>query len=228
MINLRIPAPSTAGRRQPVFSARISVPALLTTAVNTPPIPSLHPMRSSFGLSVLIICLFGLALPAPIRAQADDLEIRGDAVSKEKTEVMLVQKSTGTGRWVAVGQTFAGYKVTAYDAKTGQLTLTKDNQTRILTLTKATVQAAQASPVTPEQQKALMNNLRQLSAAADQYFLEQGVSRVEIAKLVGTTPEKYIKEIKPVAGETYTGLVIEQGKPIRIKTAGGFEMEYKN
>ena len=184
-------------------------------------------MRSSFGLPALISCLLGLALPTPIRAQADDLEIRGDAVSKEKTEVMLVQKSTGTGRWVTVGQTFAGYKVTAYDAKTGQLTLTKDNQTRSLTLAKATVQAAQASPVTPEQQKALMNNLRQLSAAADQYFLEQGVNRVEIAKLVGTTPEKYIKEIKPVAGETYTGLVIEQGKPIRIKTAGGFEMEYQ-
>lgn len=182
-------------------------------------------MRSSFGLPAWIIFLLGLALPTSIRAQPDDLEIRGDAVSKEKTEVMLVQKSTGTGRWVAVGQTFAGYKVTAYDAKTGQLTLTKDNQTRILILSKATVQAAQATPVTPEQEQALKSNLRQIRAAADQYFLEQGVNRVEIAKLVGTTPDKYIKELKPVAGETYTGLVIEQGKPIRIKTAGGFEME---
>lgn len=185
-------------------------------------------MKSTLGLPGVIACLLGLALPSPARAQADDLEIRGDAVSKEKTEVMLVQKSTGAGRWVAVGQSFAGYQVAAYDARTGQLTLTKDNQTRILTLSKATVQAAPASPVTPEQQKSLLNNLRQIAAAADQYFLEQGVSKVELSRLVGTTPDKYIKELKPVAGESYAGLVIEQGKPIRIKTAGGFEMEYKN
>lgn len=183
-------------------------------------------MKSSLGLPGVIACLLGLALPCPVRAQVDDLEIRGDAVSKEKTEVMLVQKSTGAGRWVAVGQTFAGYKVTAYDAKTGQLTLTKDNQTRILTLSKATVQAAQATPVTPEQQKSIMNNLRQLSAAADQYFLEQGVDKVDASKLIG--PNAYIRELKPVAGESYTGFIIEQGKPVRIKTAGGFEMEYKN
>ena len=183
-------------------------------------------MRSFFGLSGLIVCLLGLAPPVPVRAQADDLEIRGDAVSKEKTEVMLVQKSTGTGRWVAVGQTFAGCKVTAYDVKTGRLTLTKDNQTTILTLSKATLQTAQATPVTPEQQKSIMNNLRQLSAAADQYFLEQGVDKVDAGKLIG--PNAYIKELRPVAGESYTGFIIEQGKPVRIKTAGGFEMEYKN
>ena len=38
---------------------------------------------------------------------------------------MLIQKSTGNGRWVKIGQSFAGYTVKSYDDKTGQLTLTR-------------------------------------------------------------------------------------------------------
>ena len=139
------------------------------------------------------------------------------------------QKSTGTGRWVKIGQSFAGYTVKSYDDKTGQLTLAQGESTRVLTLKKSTVAAAVATPATPEQQKALNNNLRQLASAADQYFLEQGVSTVTVGQLIGPGPTKYIKELKPVAGENYpANMVIEQGKPIKIKTAGGFEMSYQN
>ncbi|ACB75046.1 type II secretion system protein [Opitutus terrae] len=51
------------------------------------------------------------------------------------------------------------------------------------------------------QEKAIVNNLRQLSSAAQQYFLENGVSTVAYNSLVGT--DKYIKVINKVAGETY-------------------------
>jgi type IV pilus assembly protein PilA len=51
------------------------------------------------------------------------------------------------------------------------------------------------------QDKAVLNNARQLSAAADQYFLENGVSTVAIAGLVGAT--NYVKAVNTVAGETY-------------------------
>lgn len=55
------------------------------------------------------------------------------------------------------------------------------------------------------QEKAIVNNLRQLSAAAQQYFLENGVSTVAYTDLVGSG--KYIKTIQTVAGETYpTGI----------------------
>ena len=85
------------------------------------------------------------------------------------------------------------------------------------------------TPASPEQQKAVMNNLRQLAAAADQYFLEQGVSKVTVAQLVGPEPGKFIKVIKPAAGESYPGaMVIDQGQPIRVKTAGGQEIQYQN
>ena len=51
------------------------------------------------------------------------------------------------------------------------------------------------------QDKAVLNNARQLSAAADQYFLENGVSTVASTNLVGAT--NYVKAINTVAGETY-------------------------
>jgi len=184
-------------------------------------------MKPLLRLLGVMIGLVGAMSALPARAQIEDLEILGALVSKNKTEVMLMQKSTGTGRWVGIGQTFAGYTVTAYDNATGRLTLTKAGATDVIVLKKATVQAAQATPASPEQQKAITQNLRQLSAAAEQYFLENGVDKVDAGKLVGSGSTAYIKELKPVAGESYSGFIIEQGKPIRVKTSSGFEMEYK-
>jgi type IV pilus assembly protein PilA len=51
------------------------------------------------------------------------------------------------------------------------------------------------------QDKAVINNARQLSAGADQYFLEAGASYVSITELVGTSA--YVKVLKTVANETY-------------------------
>jgi type IV pilus assembly protein PilA len=51
------------------------------------------------------------------------------------------------------------------------------------------------------QDKAVLNNARQLSSAADQYMLESGVSTVSIGDLVG--PTSYIKALNTVASEIY-------------------------
>jgi len=61
------------------------------------------------------------------------------------------------------------------------------------------------------QEKAITNNLRQLASAADQYFLEKGVTSVLSADLVGA--DKYVKTFKLVAGETYP-TSISQGQDI--------------
>jgi type IV pilus assembly protein PilA len=54
------------------------------------------------------------------------------------------------------------------------------------------------------QDKTIINNLRQLNAAAQQYFLEHGVTSVTTTQLVGTdSTEKYIKSIQAVRQETY-------------------------
>jgi type IV pilus assembly protein PilA len=68
------------------------------------------------------------------------------------------------------------------------------------------------------QDKAITNNARQLSAAADQYFLENGVSTVTSANLVGS--DKYVKTFQTAAGETYpTNLT--QGVTITITGVAG-------
>jgi len=64
---------------------------------------------------------------------------------------------------------------------------------------------------TTSQEKAITNNLRQLASAADQYFLENGVSTVETQKLIGA--DAYIRSLDPVSGEVYPE-TITMGQPI--------------
>ena len=68
------------------------------------------------------------------------------------------------------------------------------------------------------QDKTVLNNARQLSAAADQYYLENGVSTVSLGYLIGTT--NYVKALNLVANETYpTGY--SQGTAITINGVAG-------
>ena len=68
------------------------------------------------------------------------------------------------------------------------------------------------------QDKAVMNNVRQLSAAADQYFLENGVSTVIQANLVGAT--NYVKALNTVALEYYPDN-FTQGVTITVSSIAG-------
>lgn len=77
---------------------------------------------------------------------------------------------------------------------------------------------------TASQEKAVLNNLRQLAAAADQYFLETGTRTATYDQLVG--PTKYVKAIQPVAGENYRALRFEQGQALRVRLASGRVIEY--
>jgi type IV pilus assembly protein PilA len=68
------------------------------------------------------------------------------------------------------------------------------------------------------QDKAVLNNARQLAAAADQYFLENGVSSVTRGSLVGST--NYVKALNLVANETYPG-GFTQGETITVDAIAG-------
>src|SRR5882757_7660487 len=50
------------------------------------------------------------------------------------------------------------------------------------------------------QDKAVLNNARQLAAAADQYFLEAGVTTANLNSLIG--PTNYVKALQLAANET--------------------------
>ena len=78
------------------------------------------------------------------------------------------------------------------------------------------------------QDKAVLNNLRQLGSAADQYFLEQGANFVASSDLVGTNSSHYIKQIQTVALETYSAN-ISQGMGVSAAgVAGARTITYTN
>jgi type IV pilus assembly protein PilA len=71
------------------------------------------------------------------------------------------------------------------------------------------------------QNKTIVNNLRQLYSAAQQYFLEEGATQAAYAALVGTTTDKYIKNINRVRGETYPSSIYATETQIRVTEASG-------
>jgi type IV pilus assembly protein PilA len=71
---------------------------------------------------------------------------------------------------------------------------------------------------TNSQDKAVLNNARQLSAASDQYYLENGVSTVTISDLIG--PTTYVKALNSVALENYPA-GFSQGTTITITSVAG-------
>ena len=68
------------------------------------------------------------------------------------------------------------------------------------------------------QDKTVMNNMRQLGAAADQYFLEYGVSTAERTSLVGSSA--YIKSLTSAANENYPDNYT-QGESIVVTNIAG-------
>jgi type IV pilus assembly protein PilA len=68
------------------------------------------------------------------------------------------------------------------------------------------------------QDKAVMCPIRQLAAAADQYYLENNVTVVDYAQLVGAT--NYVKAVYSIAGETYPTRYI-QGMTITVTGVAG-------
>ena len=71
---------------------------------------------------------------------------------------------------------------------------------------------------TASQDKAVTNNMRQLGAAADQFFLENGTNQAGIASLVGSS--NYVKALSTVANETYPQ-DYTQGTPVIVSGIAG-------
>ena len=192
--------------------------------------------------------VFLLALPAAGLLAQEEIEVSAVLVMADKTEVALSNKATGATQLVAIGRKFAGFTVSAYDAKQNVVVLTKDGkETRVrlksggnireapagipaAAVSSGPLPGAAAGPMAapapmvfqipanadPAAVKAILNNFRQLRAAADQFFLEKGANRASYNDLVGAT--KYIKVIKPVAGENYTGLQFLLGQQVILRS----------
>lgn len=78
------------------------------------------------------------------------------------------------------------------------------------------------------QDKAVTNNLRQISAAADQYYLETGFTTVQSTSLIGTNSSNYIKAVQTVAGEAYTATLTQGSAITATPVAGQRTITYSN
>lgn len=72
-------------------------------------------------------------------------------------------------------------------------------------------------------EKAIINNLRQVASAGQQYLLEEGDDTVEYDSLEGT----YFAAIETVAGENYSTLVVQEvGGTLVVTDNGGTSIVY--
>lgn len=73
-------------------------------------------------------------------------------------------------------------------------------------------------------QRAIMNNLRQIGAAIDQFQLEHKRPPASLEELVGET--KYIRRLLSVEGEDYRTLTLLPGQSLTVVTASGVPVTY--
>lgn len=75
-----------------------------------------------------------------------------------------------------------------------------------------------------EVQDTILNNLRQIEAARQQYKLEHGHTPDTLAPLVGRG--QYIKAVRTVGGEDYSNVSMVDGAPLTVTTPDGTTVTY--
>ena len=73
-------------------------------------------------------------------------------------------------------------------------------------------------------ERAINNNILQLAAVADQFYLETGKTSASFTDIVG--PTKYAKRIQSVDGETYP-TSFKKGEPIVVRLKDGRTLRQK-
>jgi RNA polymerase sigma factor (sigma-70 family) len=76
-----------------------------------------------------------------------------------------------------------------------------------------------------EIQRGILNNLKQIASARDQYELEHGHPPATIEDLVGG-PNKYIRRVQTVGGEDYSQLAVNGRGPITVTTPDGVSVTF--
>lgn len=75
-----------------------------------------------------------------------------------------------------------------------------------------------------ELQQAILNNLRQIASARDQYSLENGRVPSSVEDLVGRNG--FIRQVRTVGGEDYTGLSMAPAQVLTVTTPDGISVTY--
>ena len=174
---------------------------------------------------LLFVVLLTLEWVSASLAADTGFEFSGVLGGGKDLRVALTEKASGVTQWVPVGSRIAGYTISEYDAKADEIVLSKDGTQTRLGLKRSKVTKVEGK-ISPDVERAILNNLRQLSAAADQYYLENGKNTATYDDLVG--PMKYVTVINPVNGENYRALQFVQGQRFVVTTSTGHSVSYEN
>lgn len=143
-------------------------------------------------------------------------EVTGEPPTKgmfQKERLLLKNVQEGAPKWLE----FLEFKRADKDTANEVLEIALRQQTTAL--------AAFAKVRENSVKTSVLNNLRQLAAAADQHFLEYGTTKAAFDQLVG--PDKYIKKLEPVDGEDYSKLDLNQdNSEFKVTTASGVTVTY--
>lgn len=77
-----------------------------------------------------------------------------------------------------------------------------------------------------QRQRAMLNNLRQIAAARDQFVLEYGRPPSSVHDLVGAEHYRMIKYLRTVDGEDYSGLPMTREQPLTVTAPDGTTVTY--
>lgn len=175
--------------------------------------------------SLVLLAAIGIFFAAAgLRGAEAGIEFTGFIRDEKGLSVALRGSASGNSKWVALGQEFEDYTVRSFDEKAEVLVVSKDGAEFRLPLIRARIKQVDSEPP-PELKRKVLNNLRQLAAAADQYYLENGKTTTTYDDLVG--PTKYVKAIDPADGENYRALQFQQGKGFQVTTNGGYVISYQ-
>lgn len=173
----------------------------------------------ALGIILRVAFLFSGGATATAFA-AEPPEFIGVMANGHDVRLSLREKESGTFRWLQIGESFADYTLKAFDASTDTATLEKDGATFRVALNSAKIkEGSSGARLAPATAQSMYHNVRQIAAAANQYYLENGKAAVTLDELVG--PDKIVKRLVIIAGEDYHTLTLKQGTPVILTAPSG-------
>jgi LysM repeat protein len=200
---------------RPSLAVAAGIRSLLAATMRFPTPFAFPKLCAGLLLAVLTASTGLTAEGAPV------LEFAGVMKNGDRTLVALLDKSTGTtSPWLSPGGVFAGYTFKAFDSTQQTVVLVKDGAELRLPLVAARVRPGEANgKLSPKTALSIYHNVRQIAAAADQYYLENAKLAATLEDIVG--PNKNMKRLVHVSGEDYSTITLKQGTPVVLTTAGG-------
>jgi hypothetical protein len=178
-------------------------------------------MKAPFHFTILTLCVFlADAVGAPSFVKVGSVytfSLAGISGQPGATHIASVLKDEGEG-WLKISLVETKQELWINLAQVQTVVRINENADVL----RASMQKSTALVRDSKLRSAILNNLRMIDAAVDQYRLESGKEPRSLDDIVGAT--KYVKSLNPIAGESYQALKLSGDGPLSVKTKDGLEV----